>query len=77
MEKRGYNVTSIPIKDDQGIWYAEGNLTNRLAVQVMVDHDGNVFESAEFFGHPNSAPGAPPSPPNPISQAPPPEHASK
>ena len=70
MEKRGYNVTSIPIKDDQGIWYAEGRLTENNPVQVMVDHEGNVFESAQYFGHPTSAPGAPPMPHNPITNAP-------
>ena len=73
MEKRGYNVTSTPIKDDQGIWYAEGRLTPDLPVQVMVDREGNVFESAEFFGHPNSAPDTPRSPPNPIRPAPAPK----
>ena len=28
MEKRGYNVLSNPIKDDNGIWYAEGAKTD-------------------------------------------------
>ena len=70
MEKRGYNVTSIPIKDDQGIWYAQGRLTENNPVQVMVDHEGNVYETAEYYGHPTSAPGAPPMPDNPIKAAP-------
>ncbi len=71
MEKRGYNVTSIPIKDDQGIWYAQGRLKEDNPVQVMVDHEGNVFETAEYYGHPTSAPGAPIMPDNPIKAAPP------
>ena len=62
MEQRGYALSSIPIKDDQGIWYAEGHLNNQPSVQVMVDHQGNVFESTGYTGHPNSAPGTPTGP---------------
>ena len=62
MEQRGYALSSIPIKDDQGIWYAEGHLNNQPSVQVMVDHQGNVFESTGYTGHPNSALGTPTGP---------------
>jgi hypothetical protein len=62
MEQRGYALSSIPIKDDKGIWYAEGHLNGQSAVQVMVDHEGNVFESSGYTGHPNSAPGTPTGP---------------
>jgi CBS domain-containing protein len=71
MMKRGYRVSSIPIKDDQGIWYAEGSLGEGPPMQVMVDHQGNVFESGMYSGHPNSAPGTPPGPANPVRPAPP------
>ena len=60
MIKRGYNVTSIPLKDDQGIWYAEGQRDNGKTVMVMMDYQGNVYEGAEYSGHPSSAPGVEP-----------------
>ena len=70
MESRGYNIDSNPIKDDQGIWYAEGIKDNGRIVQVMVDYQGNVFESGEYSGHQSSAPGLEPTLPNPIRKAP-------
>jgi hypothetical protein len=70
MEKRGYNVTSNPIRDDNGIWYAEASKKDGQTVQVMVDYQGSVFESGVYAGHPSSAPGVEPGLPNPIRKAP-------
>lgn len=44
MAKRGYTLTSFPIKDRNGIWYAEGHKDGGESVQVMMDYQGNVFE---------------------------------
>ncbi len=61
MMKRGYTLTSNPLKDDKGIWYAEGQKGDRgKTVMVMMDYQGNVFEGTEYSGHPSSAPGAEP-----------------
>jgi len=60
MIKRGYNITSNPLKDDQGIWYAEGQRDGHGAVMVMMDYQGNVYEGTEYAGHPSSAPGLEP-----------------
>jgi len=60
MIKRGYNVTSNPLKDDNGIWYAEGQRDGHRVVMVMVDYQGNVYEGGEYTGHPSSAPGLEP-----------------
>lgn len=59
MMKRGYNLTSNPLKDDKGIWYAEGQRAGRT-VMVMMDYQGNVYEGGEYAGHPASAPGIEP-----------------
>jgi hypothetical protein len=59
MLKRGYNITSNPLKDDNGIWYAEGQRNGRT-VMVMMDYQGNVYEGHEYNGHPSSAPGLEP-----------------
>ena len=72
METRGYDVLSNPIKDDKGIWYAEGKKADGQSVQVMLDYQGNVFESGEYKGHPSSAPGINPTLPNPVKKGPPP-----
>ncbi len=45
-EKADLEVTSDPVKDTDGVWYAEGRLTENNPVQVMVDQEGNLFESA-------------------------------
>ena len=60
MVKRGYNVTSNPLKDDRGIWYAEGQKDNGRTVMVMMDYQGNIYEGTEYSGHPSSAPGVEP-----------------
>jgi len=60
MMKRGYNITSSPLKDDQGIWYAEGQREPGKVVMVMMDYQGNVYEGTEYNGHPSSAPGLEP-----------------
>jgi hypothetical protein len=60
MMKRGYNLTSNPLKDDKGIWYAEGQKDDGKTVMVMMDYQGNVFEGNEYSGHPSSAPGVEP-----------------
>jgi hypothetical protein len=73
MEARGYNILSNPIEDGKGIWYAEGmkNGSQGKSVQVMLDYQGNVFESGEYQGHPSSAPGVDPILPNPVKKSPP------
>ncbi len=60
MIKRGYDITSNPLKDDRGIWYAEGNLDGKPPVMVMMDYQGNIYEGTEYSGHPSSAPGVEP-----------------
>ena len=60
MAKRGYDLTSNPLKDDNGIWYAEGHLDNGKSVMVMMDYQGNVYEGSDYGGHPSSAPGVEP-----------------
>ncbi len=70
MIKRGYNLTSNPLKDDNGIWYAEGLKDNGNTVMVMMDYQGNVYEGSDYGGHPSSAPGVEPtnnSPVKPVS----------
>jgi hypothetical protein len=69
MMKRGYNVTSNPLEDDKGIWYAEGEHDGKT-VMVMMDYQGNVYEGSAYSGHPSSAPGMEPTnetPPKPVS----------
>jgi hypothetical protein len=60
MVKRGYNVTSSPLKDDNGIWYAQGQKDSGQTVMVMMDYQGNVYEGSAYEGHPSSAPGVEP-----------------
>ena len=60
MMKRGYNLTSNPLKDDKGIWYAEGQRSGGQSVMVMMDYQGNVYEGSAYAGHPSSAPGIEP-----------------
>jgi len=60
MVKRGYNVTSSPLKDDNGIWYAQGQKDGGQTVMVMMDYQGNVYEGSSYEGHPSSAPGVEP-----------------
>ncbi len=60
MVKRGYNLTSSPLKDDNGIWYAQGQKDNGQTVMVMMDYQGNVYEGSSYEGHPSSAPGVEP-----------------
>ena len=60
MVKRGYNLTSNPLKDDNGIWYAEGQKDSGKSVMVMMDYQGNVYEGSNYEGHPSSAPGVEP-----------------
>jgi hypothetical protein len=60
MVKRGYNLTSNPLKGDNGIWYAEGARDNGKSVMVMMDYQGNVYEGSDYGGHPSSAPGVEP-----------------
>jgi hypothetical protein len=37
MVKRGYNLISNPLKDDNGIWYAQGQKDSGNTVMVMMD----------------------------------------
>jgi hypothetical protein len=74
MMKRGYNLTSNPLKDDRGIRYAEGKKDNGQTVMVMMDYQGNVFEGAEYSGHPSSAPGTEPAPNPHVTQVNPNQH---
>lgn len=60
MAKRGYNIVSSPLKDDNGIWYAQGQKDNGRTVMVMMDYQGNVYEGEAYAGHPSSAPGVEP-----------------
>jgi hypothetical protein len=60
MVKRGYNIVSSPLKDDNGIWYAQGQKDNGQTVMVMMDYQGNVYEGSAYAGHPSSAPGVEP-----------------
>jgi hypothetical protein len=60
MVKRGYNIVSSPLKDDNGIWYAQGQKDNGQTVMVMMDYQGNVYEGRAYGGHPSSAPGVEP-----------------
>jgi hypothetical protein len=60
MVKRGYNIVSSPLKDDNGIWYAQGQKDNGQTVMVMMDYQGNVYEGQAYGGHPSSAPGVEP-----------------
>lgn len=60
MIKRGYNLTSNPLKGDNGIWYAEGAKDTGKSVMVMMDYQGNVYEGSDYGGHPSSAPGVEP-----------------
>lgn len=60
MVKRGYNIVSSPLKDDNGIWYAQGQKDNGRTVMVMMDYQGNVYEGEAYGGHPSSAPGVEP-----------------
>ena len=60
MMKRGYNVTSNPLKDDKGVWYAEADRRDGSTVMLMMDYQGNVYEGQEYSGHPSSAPGIEP-----------------
>jgi hypothetical protein len=66
MVKRGYNVTSSPLKDDNGIWYAEGQKDGGKSVMVMMDYQGNVYEGSAYEGHPSSAPGVEPANKQPV-----------
>jgi hypothetical protein len=61
MVQRGYNIVSSPLKDDNGIWYAQGQKDNGQTVMVMMDYQGNVYEGQAYGGHPSSAPGVEPS----------------
>jgi hypothetical protein len=67
MMKRGYNITSNPLKDDKGIWYAEGQKDSGQTVMVMMDYQGNIFEGSEYTGHPSSAPGPEPTQNPPVT----------
>jgi hypothetical protein len=70
MMQRGYNLTSNPLKDENGIWYAEGQKSDGASVMVMLDYQGNIYEGAAYAGHPSSAPGPEPTnnpPVKPIS----------
>jgi len=60
MVRRGYNVVSSPLKDDNGIWYAQGQKDDGKTVMVMMDYQGNVYEGSAYEGHPSSAPGVEP-----------------
>ena len=60
MAKRGYNIVSSPLKDDNGIWYAQGQKDGGQTVMVMMDYQGNVYEGSSYEGHPSSAPGVEP-----------------
>jgi len=67
MVKRGYNIVSSPLKDDNGIWYAQGQKDNGESVMVMMDYQGNVYEGGTYEGHPSSAPGVEPTNSPPVS----------
>ena len=60
MVSRGYNIISSPLKDDNGIWYAQGQKDNGQTVMVMMDYQGNIYEGQAYGGHPSSAPGVEP-----------------
>ncbi len=66
MVKRGYNLTSNPLKDDNGIWYAQGQKDDGKSVMVMMDYQGNIYEGSDYAGHPSSAPGVEPTENPPI-----------
>ena len=66
MVKRGYNIVSSPLKDDNGIWYAQGQKDNGQTVMVMMDYQGNVYEGEAYGGHPSSAPGVEPTNNTPV-----------
>ena len=67
MVKRGYNIISSPLKDDNGIWYAQGQKDNGPSVMVMMDYQGNVYEGSAYEGHPSSAPGVEPTNKPPVT----------
>lgn len=71
MAKRGYNVTSNPLKGDNGIWYAQGQKDGGATVMVMMDYQGNIFEGSAYGGHPSSAPGVEPTNNTPVTPEPP------
>jgi hypothetical protein len=71
MAKRGYNVTSNPLKGDNGIWYAEGQKDGGAKVMVMMDYQGNIYEGTAYGGHPSSAPGVEPVNTPPVTPEPP------
>ena len=70
MAKRGYNLTSNPLKDDNGIWYAQGQRDSGKSVMVMMDYQGNVYEGTTYEGHPSSAPGVEPTNNSPVTPVP-------
>jgi hypothetical protein len=74
MAKRGYNLTSNPLKGDNGIWYAEGARDNGKSVMVMMDYQGNVYEGSDYAGHPSSAPGVEPTNIMPVKPVSPQQH---
>jgi hypothetical protein len=74
MVKRGYNLTSNPLKDDNGIWYAQGQKDNGKSVMVMMDYQGNVYEGSDYEGHPSSAPGVEPTNNPPLKPVSPQQH---
>ncbi len=71
MMKRGYNVTSNPLKGDNGIWYAQGQKDSGASVMVMMDYQGNIYEGTDYGGHPSSAPGVEPVDEPPVTPVPP------
>jgi hypothetical protein len=71
MVKRGYNVTSNPLKGDNGIWYAQGQKDGGATVMVMMDYQGNIYEGTAYSGHPSSAPGVEPVDNPPVTPEPP------
>ena len=71
MAKRGYNVTSNPLKGDNGIWYAQGQKDGGASVMVMMDYQGNIYEGTDYGGHPSSAPGVEPVDRPPVTPVPP------
>jgi hypothetical protein len=74
MAKRGYNLTSSPLKDDNGIWYAQGQKNDGKTVMVMMDYQGNVYEGSTYEGHPSSAPGVEPTNNPPLKPVSPQQH---
>ncbi len=70
MVKRGYNLISNPLKDDNGIWYAQGQKDSGTTVMVMMDYQGNVYEGTTYEGHPSSAPGVEPTNNPPVTPVP-------